>query len=298
MEEVMNSPLILDGKKVSEKIRRELRSEISEASKEAGREPGLAVILVGTDPASEIYVRNKIKACDKVGIRSFSYRLAEGIRTEEIIELVSDLNAKEEVDGILIQLPLPTHIDQKEVISAINPAKDVDGFHPENMGRLLGGIEEGFVPCTPLGIDILLSEYGIDLKGMDVTVVGAGFIVGRPLSALLLRRNATVTVCHIHTRDLAKFTSQADIVISATGVPHLIKGDMVREGAVVIDVGISRIGGKIVGDVEFESVSKKASAITPVPGGVGPMTVTALLMNTFKAFKMRTGIQSTSTMNP
>jgi len=298
MEEVMRSPLILDGKRVSESLREELRSEIAEASRDAGRKPGLAVILVGDDPASEVYVKNKIKACEKVGILSFSYRLSKETKTEEILELISELNAREEVDGILVQLPLPAHISQRDVINAINPSKDVDGFHPENMGKLLGGVEEGFIPCTPLGIDLLLKFYSIDLKGKDVTVVGAGFIVGRPLTALLLKRNATVTVCHIHTRDIKKFTSQADVLISATGVPGLIKGDMIREGAVVVDVGISRVGGRIVGDVDFESASRRASAITPVPGGIGPMTVTALLMNTFKAFKLRTGIHSTSTINP
>jgi len=189
------------------------------------------------------------------------------------------------VDGILVQLPLPPHIPMEEVILAISPKKDVDGFHPENMGRLLGRLEGGFIPCTPLGIDILLKHYGIDLKGKDVTVVGAGFIVGRPLTALLLWRDATVSVCHIHTKDLKKYTLGADVLISATGVPHLIKEDMVKEGAVVVDVGISKVGDRIVGDVDFEAVKNKVYAITPVPGGVGPMTVSALLLNTLQAYE-------------
>ena len=298
MEKELDKPLILNGKELSKKIRESLAEEILSVSREVGREPGLSVILVGNDPASEIYVKNKIRACQKVGIKSFSYRLGEGVSTSELLDLIGELNQREEVDGILIQLPLPAHIPREEIISAIGPEKDVDGFHPVNMGKLVAKSEEGFIPCTPLGIDLLLSHYGIGLKGKDVVIVGAGFIVGRPLSMLMLWRDATVTICHIHTKDLSKHTASADVVISATGVPGLIKGDMVREGAVVVDVGISRIGGKIVGDVDFESVYPKASAITPVPGGVGPMTVTGLLLNTFKAYKKRVGYQSTSTMNP
>ncbi len=285
----MKEPLILDGKKVSEKLREGIKREIENFVKEGFRRPGLAVILVGNDPASEIYVKNKVKACKKVGMESFLYKLEENITTHELLELIAELNSKEEVDGILVQLPLPEHIKQEEVILAIRPDKDVDGFHPENMGRLIAKMEDGFIPCTPLGIDLLLKHYGIEVKGKDVVIVGAGFIVGRPLSMLMLWRDATVTVCHIHTKDIKKFTREADILISATGVPHLIKEDMVKEGAVVVDVGISRMDGKIVGDVDFENVKKRASAITPVPGGVGPMTVTGLLMNTLKAYKRHIG---------
>ncbi len=298
MEESVKGALILDGKSLSQKIREGIKKEVESFLASGYRQPGLAVVLVGDDPASEVYVKNKIRACEKVGIRSFSYRLKASVMTEEVLELISELNAREDVDGILIQLPLPKHIRQEEVISSISPEKDVDGFHPINMGRLLARMEDGFIPCTPLGIDLMLREYGIELKGRDVVIVGEGFIVGRPLTLLMLWRGATVTVCHIYTRDLRSHTLKADVLISATGSAGLIKEDMVKEGAVVVDVGISRVGGKIVGDVDFERVKEKASAITPVPGGVGPMTVTGLLLNTLKAFKKRLGIYSTSTMNP
>ena len=294
----MSDPLILSGKEPSQKIREEIRKEIAELTSSGLRRPGLAVILVGDDPASQIYVNNKIKACKKVGIESFFYKLSSNITTEELLETVAELNSREEVDGILVQLPLPEHVDQEEVILSIHPDKDVDGFHPQNMGKLVARMENGFIPCTPLGIDLLLKHYRIDPKGKDVVIVGAGFIVGRPLSLLMLWRDATVTVCHIHTRDLKKHTLGADILISATGVPHLIKEDMIKEGAVVVDVGISKVDGKIVGDVDFENVKHKASAITPVPGGVGPMTVTGLLLNTLKAYKKRIKAHSTSTMKP
>ncbi|ADC88977.1 Methylenetetrahydrofolate dehydrogenase (NADP(+)) [Thermocrinis albus DSM 14484] len=278
-------PQILDGKAVAEVIREQIRREIEFYVTKGLRPPCLAVVLVGDDPPSHIYVKNKRLACEKVGITSLLYHLPANTSSEELLDLIADLNARDEVDGILVQLPLPPHIPLHEVITAISPRKDVDGFTPENMGKLIARMEDGFIPCTPLGIDLLLRHYNIPLKGKDVVVVGAGFIVGRPLSMLLLWRDATVTVCHIHTKDLKRHTLTADILISATGVPHLIKGDMVKEGAVVIDVGISRLGDKIVGDVDYQSVKDKASAITPVPGGVGPMTVTALLLNTLKAYK-------------
>jgi len=294
----MSETLILDGKRLSSKIREEIRSEVSTFLESGHRPPGLAVILVGDDPASQVYVKNKIKACKDVGIESFFYPLSSKTLTEELLDVIAELNSREEVDGILIQLPLPEQIDQQEVILAVSPEKDVDGFHPNNMGKLVARMGDGFVPCTPLGIDLLLSHYGIDPKGRDVVIVGAGFIVGRPLSLLMLWKDATVTVCHIHTKDLKKHTRSADILVSATGVPGLIKGDMVKEGAVVVDVGISKVDGKIVGDVVFEEVKGRASAITPVPGGVGPMTVTGLLMNTLKSYKRRIRYHSTSTMNP
>ncbi len=294
----MNRPLILDGRELSRRIREEIRREVEEFVSKGFRRPGLAVVLVGDDPASQIYVRNKINACGKVGMESFFFKLEENTTTQELLDLIAELNSREDVDGILVQLPLPEGIDQREIILGIHPSKDVDGFHPENMGKLVARMEDGFIPCTPLGIDLLLQHYGIELKGRDVVIVGAGFIVGRPLSLLMLWRDATVTVCHIHTRDLRKFTSSAEILISATGVPHLIKADMVAEGAVVVDVGISKVEGKIVGDVDFESVKRKASAITPVPGGVGPMTVTSLLLNTLKSYRKRVRHHSTSTMKP
>ncbi len=298
MEEKMKSPTLLDGKRLSESLRERIKGEVDRYTQSGYRKPGLAVILVGNDPASEVYVRNKIKACQKVGINSFFYKLAEDTLTEELLELIAELNLREDVDGILVQLPLPPQIDQREVILAISPDKDVDGFHPHNMGLLVAQREDGFIPCTPLGIDLLLKHYNIGTKGRDIVIVGAGFIVGRPLSLLMLWREATVTVCHIHTKDIKKHTSQADILISATGVPGLIKEDMVKEGAVVVDVGISKVGGKIVGDVDFERVKDKARAITPVPGGVGPMTVTSLLLNTLKAYKRRIKSHSTSTIKP
>jgi len=279
------STIILDGKSLSRRIREDIKKKVDSYVQKGYREPCLAVVLVGEDPPSMVYVKNKRNACEKVGIRSLFYHLPYNTKLSELLELIAELNAKEDVDGILVQLPLPAHIPMEEVILAISPKKDVDGFHPENMGRLLGRLEGGFIPCTPLGIDILLKHYGIDLKGKDVTVVGAGFIVGRPLSALLLWREATVSVCHIHTKDLKKYTLGADVLISATGVPHLIKEDMVKEGAVVVDVGISKVGDRIVGDVDFEAVKHKVYAITPVPGGVGPMTVSSLLLNTLQAYE-------------
>ncbi len=288
--------LILDGRSLSEKIRQEIKKEVEIFLQKGLRRPALAVILVGDDPASQIYVNNKRKACEKVGIRSLYYKLPQNTKHEELLELIAQLNADEEVDGILVQLPLPEQINQREIITSIAPSKDVDGFHPKNMGMLLSGSEEGFIPCTPLGIDILLRHYNIDPKGANVTIVGAGFIVGRPLSALMLNRNATVSVCHIYTRDISVFTREADILISATGVPGLIDRDKVKEGAIVIDVGISKVNGKIVGDVKFNEVKEKVKAITPVPGGVGPMTVTALLLNTVKAYKKR--VYSISTIKP
>jgi methylenetetrahydrofolate dehydrogenase (NADP+)/methenyltetrahydrofolate cyclohydrolase len=290
MEKALKMPLLLDGKTLSESIRSRISEEIEEYTSRGFRPPTLAVVLVGEDPASKVYVGNKKKACQKVGIRSLSYELPYNTTLQELLELIAQLNADEEVDGILVQLPLPPHIPQQEVILAISPKKDVDGFHPENMGRLVARLEDGFIPCTPLGIDILLKHYGVELKGKDVVIVGAGFIVGRPLSLLMLWRDATVSVCHIHTKDISEYTKRADILISATGVPHLIKANMVKEGAVVVDVGISRVGDRIVGDVDFEEVKEKAFAITPVPGGVGPMTVTALLLNTLKAYRRNMGL--------
>jgi methylenetetrahydrofolate dehydrogenase (NADP+)/methenyltetrahydrofolate cyclohydrolase len=282
---------ILDGRKVSEIYRQKIKEEIEQYTSKGLRKPSLAVVLVGEDPASKVYVSNKRKACQKVGMESLFYHLPEDTDERELLKLVEELNENPEVDGILVQLPLPKHINPQTVIENIAPDKDVDGFHPENMGKLIANLDGGFIPCTPLGIKILLEHYGIEVQGKDVAVVGAGYIVGKPLSVLLLNMNATVTTCHIYTKDLKKHTLNADILISATGVPHLIKEDMVKEGAVVVDVGISKVDGKIVGDVDFERVKEKASYITPVPGGVGPMTITALLLNTMKAYKRHMGIK-------
>ncbi|GAB6076879.1 bifunctional methylenetetrahydrofolate dehydrogenase/methenyltetrahydrofolate cyclohydrolase FolD [Desulfurobacterium crinifex] len=282
--------VILDGKALSEKIRGQLKREVEELKEKAGREPALAVVLVGNDPASEIYVRNKIKACQKIGIRSIDKKLPASITQEELNSIVRELNEDETVDGIIVQLPLPKHLSCREVINYISPEKDVDGFHPVNVGKaVLGLYDEGLMPCTPAGVMKFFEEYNIELEGKNAVMVGHSNIVGKPLANMLLNANATVSVCHIYTKDLAHYTRNADILCVATGVPHLIKEDMVKEGVVVIDIGISRVNGKIVGDVDFERVKEKAAAITPVPGGVGPMTITMLLYNTVKAFKMRMG---------
>ena len=284
-------PILLDGKSLSESIREEIKTYVERITSRGYREPSLAVVLVGDDPASLIYVKNKRKACERVGIKSLFYHLPQNTKVPELLDLIASLNSDESVDGILVQLPLPQHIPQEEVILSISPKKDVDGFHPENMGKLVARIEGGFIPCTPLGIDLLLKHYNIDLKGKNVVIVGAGFIVGRPLALLMLWRDATVCVCHIHTKDITQYTKKADILISATGVPHLIKRDMVKEGAVVVDVGISKVGEKVLGDVDFEGVKDKVYAITPVPGGVGPMTVTALLLNTLQAYRQNMNLK-------
>ncbi len=283
--------VILDGKKLSEKIKKELKEEVENFKSQGLREPALAVVLVGNDPASEIYVRNKIKSCQTVGIRSVDVRLPEETTQEKLNSIVKELNEDEGIDGIIVQLPLPKHLSCREVIEFISPEKDVDGFHPENAGKcLLGLYEKGLMPCTPAGVMKIFEEYGIELQGKNAVMVGHSNIVGKPLATMMINANATVSVCHVYTKDLASFTKEADILCVATGVPHLIKADMVKEGAVVIDIGISRINGKIVGDVDFENVKEKASAITPVPGGVGPMTIAMLLYNTVKAYKMRMGI--------
>lgn len=275
--------IILDGKALSNKIKHQIKEEV----KHFDRKPKLVVVLVGEDPASLVYVKNKIQACANVGFHSQLDMFDENIDENTLIDHIKKLNEQEDVDGILVQLPLPSHICINRIIESIDPSKDVDGFHPLNMGKLFSNPKEAFIPCTPLGIKLLLDEYNIELKGKNVCIVGAGFIVGRPLSMLMLSYDATVSVCHKYTKDITEYTKTADILISATGVPYLIKDYMVKEGAVVVDVGISKVNGKIVGDVDFEAVSKKASYITPVPGGVGPMTVASLLLNTLKAYKNR-----------
>lgn len=274
---------ILDGKMVSTRIKEELKQEVAKLKAEKGIEPGLAVIIVGEDPASKIYVRNKKLACEAIGIRSEEYALPESTTQEELIALVEELNNKKEIHGILCQLPLPKHLDEETVINAISPKKDVDAFHPVNVGKIMIGNFD-FLPCTPAGVMELIKESGIDVKGKECVVVGRSNIVGKPMAMLLLHQHGTVTVCHSKTRDLKEVCQRADILVAAVGVPELIKGDMVKEGAVVIDVGMNRLPDKkLVGDVEFDSVAERACAITPVPGGVGPMTIAMLMKNTVKA---------------
>ncbi|HTN14814.1 MAG TPA: bifunctional methylenetetrahydrofolate dehydrogenase/methenyltetrahydrofolate cyclohydrolase FolD [Sphingomonadaceae bacterium] len=279
---------IIDGRAVARKLDEETAAEVR-AMVEAGLpRPGLAVVLVGNDPASEVYVGRKIKGCEKTGILSVEYRMPENTTQEELLALIARLNADPEVHGILVQVPLPRHIDTGLVLRAILPSKDVDGFHPVNVGRLSTGTG-GIVPCTPLGVTKLLDTVFDDLTGLDVVVIGKSNIVGKPIAMLLLEREATVTVTHIETKDLPGLCRKADIIIAAAGAPRLVKGDWVKDGAVIIDVGITRIKGedgktKLVGDVAFEEV-QHARAVTPVPGGVGPMTIACLLANTVQAAK-------------
>ncbi len=278
---------ILDGKALSSKIKEEIKREIENLKKDKNIVPGLAVILVGDDPASHTYVKMKARACKDVGIYSITHEMPETISEEEIIETIEMMNQNPNIDGILVQLPLPSHIDTTKILEVIDPKKDVDGFHPYNFGRLNQGLDS-FVPCTPLGVMELLREYKIDVKGMDACVVGASNIVGKPMAALLLNEFATVDICHIFTKDLKSHTKKADILVVGVGKPNLITQDMVKDGAIVIDIGINKLeNNKIVGDVDFKRVSKKASFITPVPGGVGPMTIAMLLKNTIKAAKNR-----------
>lgn len=273
---------ILSGKEVSQRIKNELKTE-NEELKSKGIHAGLAVILVGDDPASRVYVNNKKKACAEIGIYSEEHLLPADAAEAELLSLIDKLNADPKISGILVQLPLPDGFDEEKVINRINPKKDVDAFHPVNVGKIMIGNYD-FVPCTPAGIMELIKESGIDICGKECVVVGRSNIVGKPMSMLLLHANGTVTVCHSRTKNLAEKTKNADILVAAVGIPHFVTGDMVKEGAVVIDVGINRLeNGKLTGDVDFESAEKKASAITPVPGGVGPMTIAMLMKNTLKA---------------
>lgn len=273
--------MLIDGKKVSQERLSALKDEIGKS----GLSPGLATVIVGEDPASQMYVRMKHKACDEVGIRSVGVVLKDDVTTDDVIAHIISLNEDPAVDGILVQLPLPSHIDTEAVIEAVSPEKDVDGFHPENIGALFSG-RPVFVPCTPGGIMTLLDTYNIELKGMNAVVIGRSVDVGRPMAALLLNADATVTICHSKTKNLAEEVRRADLIVSAIGRARFITKDMVSPGAVVIDVGINQDGnGKLCGDVDFDSVSTIASAITPVPGGVGPMTIATLMENTFKAAK-------------
>lgn len=313
--------IILDGKKVANKVLNNLKKEIKNLEKKYKRSPSLAVLLVGDDYPSHVYVFNKLKKAKEINIKPYLFianasidpkgllKRATKLSLKDIFEdkflkediiYITDklnenlllsfldfLNNHEYIDGILVQLPLPKEFNTEKVINTIKPEKDVDGFHPVNMGKTLIGQKDALFPCTPKGVIRLLKEYNINLQGKDACIVGAGLIVGKPLSAMFLNENATVTTCHIYTKDLKSHTLKADILCSATGVPHLIKEDMVKKDAIIVDIGIARLNGKIVGDVDFENVKKKASYITPVPGGVGPMTIAMLMENTVLAFKRR-----------
>lgn len=275
---------IIDGKAIAAQIKEELKEEVALLGKD-GVTVGLAVILVGDDAASSIYVNNKKKACEYVGIRSVSYELSKDTSQEELLALIDRLNHDETVNGILVQLPLPAHIDEETVITAISPDKDVDGFHTESAGRLLVG-KKGFLPCTPAGIIQLIRRSGFTIEGKECVVIGRSNIVGKPMAVLLLRENGTVTVAHSKTENLKEVASRADILVVAVGKPKFITADYVKEGAVVIDVGIHRLEGKkLCGDVDFDDVQEKAAAITPVPGGVGPMTIAMLMANCVEAAK-------------
>jgi len=275
---------IIDGKALAARIRAELSGQVAEL-KTSGVIPGLAVVLVGEDPASKVYVSMKEKACADIGVFSAEYKLPAETSETELLELIEKLNHDSRIHGILVQLPLPKQINTDKVLESISPLKDVDGFHPYNIGRLMVG-KPTFQPCTPYGVMVMLRECGMDLTGKEVVVVGRSNIVGKPVAMMCLQQNATVTICHSRTRDLAAKVRQADVLIAAVGVPEMIKGDWIKEGAIVIDVGVNRMAdGKLVGDVEYTAASARAAAITPVPGGVGPMTITMLLHNTVVSAK-------------
>ena len=274
---------IIDGKLVTAKLREEIKNESAAFEKETGVKPGLAVIIVGDDPASQVYVRNKGKACEEVGFYSEIHRLPAETTEEELLALVHSLNENDKIHGILVQSPLPGHLDEALIVNNIRYEKDVDAFHPVNVGKIMIG-DYNFLPCTPAGVMELLKAYDIDVCGKEVAVVGRSNIVGKPQAMLMLHANATVTICHSRTKNLSEVLNRADVVVMAIGKAKFLKADMIKEGAVVIDVGINRIAEKtLVGDVEFESAEKVASAITPVPGGVGPMTIAMLMKNTVKA---------------
>ena len=277
--------IVISGKEVSQKLREDLKVEVSEFIKSTGVTPGLAVIIVGEDPASKVYVRNKHRGCVEAGMRSFEITMPEQTSEEELLAKIAELNANDEVHGILVQLPLPKHINEDKIIHAISPEKDVDAFHPMNVGKIMTG-KYDFLPCTPAGIMALLDYYKIDICGKTCVVIGRSNIVGKPMSLLLLEKNGTVTICHSRTKDLALVARSADILVVAIGKAKFVTADMVKPGAVVIDVGINRLDdGSLCGDVDYNSVFDIASAITPGPGGVGPMTITTLLKNTMTAAK-------------
>ena len=280
---------IIDGKLVSAKVKEQVRNEVT-ALKEQGITPGLAVIIVGDDPASRVYVNNKKKACADVGFYSEEYALPAQTSMEQLLGLIDELNTRKDINGILCQLPLPKHLDEKEVINRIDSSKDVDAFSPVNVGKITIG-EYDFLPCTPAGVMELLAHYNISAEGKNCVVIGRSNIVGKPMALLLLHQNGTVTVCHSRTQNLADVCKNADILVAAVGKANFVTADMVKDGAVVIDVGMNRLDGKLCGDVKFDEVSKKASYITPVPGGVGPMTIGMLMKNTLKAAKLHYGVE-------
>jgi len=281
---------IIDGKKISAAERDAVAAETAEFSRKSGVMPHLAAVLVGDDPASQVYVRNKERACEKCGLKSTLHRLPQETTQKELMELVAKLNGDPTVHGILVQLPLPKQLDETAILDAILPSKDVDGFHPENVGRMFQG-RPRFLPCTPHGVMKMLEHESVRTAGAHAVVIGRSEIVGKPMGSLLIQRgaDATVTTCHSRTTDIAAITKQADILVAAVGIPEFVKGGMIKPGAVVIDVGINRVNDRLVGDVEFESAAAVASAITPVPGGVGPMTIAMLLRNTLVAAQQQTG---------
>jgi len=278
---------IINGKEIALQIREEIAEEVKKLKAGKGIIPKLSVVLVGEDPGSQVYVRNKEIACEKAGMIGETHRISASASEKSLIDLVRSLNKQADVDGVLVQLPLPKHFDAKKVLDEIIPEKDVDGLHPLNLGKLLKDENPLFTACTPQGIMQLLLSTGVDIKGKEAVVVGRSNIVGKPVAFLLLHQHATVTICHSRTKDLAETCRRADILIAAVGSPNLIKGDMIKKGAIVIDVGMNRLKEKLCGDVEFESAKEKASYITPVPGGVGPMTIAMLLKNTLIAAKRR-----------
>lgn len=282
---------IIDGKAVSARVKEKIAKETAELKAKYGVSIGLAVVIVGDNPASRIYVNNKKKACEAVGFESFEYALPTETTQEELLALIDKLNKDDKVNGILVQLPLPKHLDEKLVINNISPDKDVDAFHPVNVGKIMIG-DYSFLPCTPAGVMELIASTGVEICGKECVVVGRSNIVGKPMSMLLLHKSGTVTICHSKTKDLAEQCRRADILVAAVGVPNLIKGNMIKDGAVVIDVGMNRLeNGKLCGDVEFETAEKAAGYITPVPGGVGPMTIAMLMQNTLTAAKTKLGVQ-------
>lgn len=274
----------MDGKALSAKVKAQLKLKVDEYRDKYSRVPGLAVVLVGEDPASQVYVKMKNKSCEEAGYKSIVNRMPETATTEELLAVVEQYNNDDTINGILVQLPLPKQIDEHKVLYAIKPDKDVDGFHPFNVGLMSIG-EDTLFPCTPYGCMKFFEEYGIETSGKNAVVIGRSNIVGKPMTSLLLKANCTVTVCHSKTKNMAEICRQADILVAAIGKPEFVTADYVKDGAVVIDVGINRVNDKLVGDVAYEEVSKKASYITPVPGGVGPMTIAMLLANTMKAFE-------------
>ena len=278
---------LLDGKKISGEIKQEIAAVVNELLEKGGRRPHLAGVLVGHDGGSETYMASKVKACEEVGFTSSLIRYEDDVTEEELLACVHRLNQDPTIDGFIVQLPLPKHIDEQKIIEAVDPRKDVDGFHTTNIGKMMIGDETGFLPCTPFGVIQMFEEYGIELPGKDIVVIGQSNIVGKPMSLLLMQKHATVQTCNSRTKNLSEKLQKADIIIAAAGSPKLVKGSDVKDGVAVIDIGINRVDGKICGDVDFDEVSKKASFITPVPGGVGPMTIAMLIKNTLKSYKQK-----------